>query len=204
MTEDIFVIDSNTEEGSSSPAKYVLIDKEEDFIQENVFAKEIVKDPRWFQIVCEKDGLELSTQRQYFPDPATAQSNDTYKKSVSIKQGLLTNFLRKFLGDDAVVKATSCTELVEQIDAMCKPKYSTTPLRVKLELVEGRGDYAGKFFTNISTFAPFENMDTPKAKSKLFVSKVDKEKLAQKLAEDSVTPDSDTGASVDPNIEATF
>lgn len=204
MTEDIFVIDGNTEEGSTSPSKYILIDKEEDFIQDNLFIREIVKGDGWFQIVAEKDGLEVSTQRQYYPDPQRSQSPDTYKKSVSIKQGLLTNLLRRFEGDNAVVKATSWDELVTVIDNKCKPKYKTTPLRGKLELVEGRGDYAGRFFTNISTFAPFENMSIPREKSKLFISKVDKEKLTQKLAEDSVSPDSDTGASVDSGIEATF
>lgn len=204
MTEDIFVIDGTTEEGSSTPNKYILIDKEEDFIQDNLFVKEIVKDSNWFQIVAEKDGLEVSTQRQYFPDPERAQSPETYKKSVAIKQGLLTNLLRRYAGETASVRAASWTELVERIENACKPKFKTTPLRAKLELVEGRGDYAGKYFTNISTFAPFENMTTPKAKSKLYVSKTDKQNLANKLSEDMVTPDTDSGASIDSDVEATF
>ena len=206
MAEDIFVIDTNTEEGSSTGGNYILINSEEDFIQENLFVKELVlsEDNRWYQITCEKDGKEVSTQRQYFPDPATAKDDASYKKAVSIKQALLTNFMRRFAGEQAVVKATSWPELVNRINMMCSPKYKLVPLRVKLELVEGRGQYEGKFFTNISTFAPFENMTVPRKQTKLFIGKVDKEKLAQKLAEDAVQADEDTGASVDPSIEATF
>jgi len=202
MVDDIFVIDGSTEE-STSNNKYILIDSEADFIQENVFVKELVlsDDGKWFQIICEKDGLEVSTQRQYFPDPAK-KDEPTYPKVVSIKKGLLTNFLRRFAGENANVKATSWVEFVQRVDMMCKPRYKTTPLRVKLELVEGRNDYAGKYYTNISTFAPFENMTT--AKSKLFVGKKDKQLLEFKLNEDRVAPDSDTSIGTDSEIAATF
>ncbi len=188
MSENIFNIDQNVEE--AAPSKYVLIEKEGDYIQDNVYIKslEIGEDNRFYIITAVKGGQEMQTQRQYFPDRSTAQNDETYKKAISIKQGLLANFLRKFKGEDATVQAASWTELVRKIDEECKSLYATTPLRVKLELVENKG----KYYSNISTFAPFERMEVPLSESRHKITARDKQMLRNKLSEDMIVPDSDS------------
>jgi|GEM_PF-5473595 len=192
MTEEnMFKIDSTTEE--STPSRFVLIDKEEDFIQDNVYIKSLELDPkeqRYFQINAEKNGQQMQTQRQYFPDIKTSQSEETFKKAVSIKKGLLTSLLRKFKGEDTEINARGWVDLVNKIEEACKPAYSTTPLRVKLELAEKDG----KYYTNISTFAPFESMTVPRSESTLKVTAKDKQMLRNKIQEEKVTPDSDIPA----------
>jgi len=190
MSENIFRIDSTTEE--ATPSKFVLVDKEEDFIQDNVYIKSVDIDPegRYFQIQAEKNGQQLQTQRQYFPERERSQSDETFKKAVSIKRGLLTSLLRKFHSEDPVIEATGWVDMVQKVDNLCKDKYATTPLRVKLELVENKG----KYYTNISTFAPFENMTVPRSETELKVTAKDRQMLANKSTEEKVTPDSDTPA----------
>ena len=192
---DFFKVDANTEETSSNTSNYVLVNSEEDFIQENVFAKEVVlsEDGRFYQIICTKDGKEMTTQRQYFPDRAKVESGqqteEKFLKASEIKKGLLVNFLRKFLGKEAVIDATGWQDFVNKVQARCSPKYATTPLRVKLELVESNSD--GKIYTNIATFGPFELMSEPK---KLTVTDKDRAMLAKKEAMVNTTPDNDGAA----------
>ncbi len=186
--ENLFSITNNTEE--TAGLNYITIEKEEDFVQENVLIKslELSEDGRFFIINAEKNGRNLQTQRQYFPDRETSQNEDTYKKAFSIKQGLLANFLRKFKGEDAVVDAQGWHDLVKKIDAACKPAYATTPLRVKLELVESKG----KYFSNIATFGPFELMTIPASESSLKITGKDRQMLRNKLREESIVPDKDS------------
>ena len=189
MSEDMFKINSDVEEGA--PSKYILIDKEEDFIQEGVFIKslELGEDNRYYTIIAEKNGQEIQTQRQYFPEKERSASEESYKKAFSIKLGLLANFTRKFLGEDAEIQASGWVELVKKTQEACKDLYMTTPLRVKLEIVENKG----KYYSNISTFGPFELMSVPKSESKLQVTPKDRQMLKAKLMDESVVPDKDPG-----------
>lgn len=189
--ENIFNIDPNVKE--STPSKFVLIEKEDDFVQDNVYIKSLELDPeenRYFQVTAERNGQQMQTQRQYFPDKSSARNEETFKKASQIKRGLLANILRKFKGEDAAVQADNWVDMVRKIDEACKPHYSSTPLRVKLELVENQG----KFYSNISTFSPFENMSVPSNQSKLRVTAKDKQMLRNKLEEEKVKPDSDSSS----------
>lgn len=196
MSENLFSISSQTEE--TTAGKYITVEKEADFIQENVLIKslELGDDNRFFVITAQKNGQEVQTQRQYFPDRSTSQNEDTYNKAFQIKQGLLANFMRKFLGEDANIEAAGWTDLVKKIQEACKPKYAETPLRVKLELVENKG----KYYTNISTFGPFELMTVPASESTLKITAKDRQMLKSKLMEDGVIPDTDKETKKDDDI----
>jgi len=196
MSEDMFKIDSGVKE--TAPSKYVTVEKEEDFVQENVYIKslELSDDGRYYSITAEKNGQDMQTQRQYFPDRASSQSDDTYQKAVSIKRGLLANFMRKFLGEDAVIAASGWAEFVKKIDEACKPHYKTTPLRAKMELVENKG----KYYTNISTFGPFELMTVPASESTLKITAKDRQMLRNKLKEESIVPDTDSNSGKDDDV----
>lgn len=189
MSDDIFKIDENVQE--ELPSKYLIIDKEEDFIQDGVFIKDIEIDPegRYFSIIATKDGKELQTQRQYFPERERARSEETFKKAASIKQALLTNILRKFKGEDATLTATSWIDLVTKVRDICKPYFESTPLRVKLELVQNKG----KYYTNISTFAPFELMSVERKDTNHKITEKDRQMLKNKLTDATATPDVDPG-----------
>jgi len=189
MSDDIFKIDENVQE--ELPSKYLIIDKEEDFIQDNVFIKDIEIDPegRYFSIIATKDGKELQTQRQYFPERERARSEETFKKAASIKQALLTNILRKFKGEDATLTATSWIDLVTKVRDICKPHFESTPLRAKLELVQNKG----KYYTNISTFAPFELMSVERKDTNHKITEKDRQMLKNKLTDATATPDVDPG-----------
>lgn len=196
MEKNMFSINNQVEE--TAPSRYVTVEKEEDFIQEGVHIKslELDDDGRFYIITAEKNGQEMQTQRQYFPDRATAQSDTTYQKAFTIKQGLLANFMRKFLGEDANIDASGWIDLVKKIDTSCKPHYASVPLRVKLELVENKG----KYYSNISTFGPFELMSIPLSESKLKITAKDRQMLKNKLAEESLVPDADKETKKDDNI----
>lgn len=196
MSENMFSINSKVEE--TAPSRYVTVEKEEDFIQENVLIKslELSDDGRFYIITAHKNGQEMQTQRQYFPDRASSQSDESYKKAFSIKQGLLANFMRKFLGEDANIEAAGWIDLVKKIEAACKPHYATTPLRVKLELVENKG----KYYSNITTFGPFELMTVPLSESNHKITAKDRQMLKNKTAEESLVPDTDKDKPKDDNI----
>ena len=190
--ESMFVLDSSTKE--STPSKFLIIDKEDDFIQEGVIIKSLEVDPeeeKYFQITAEKEGQLMQTQRQWFPEKERAASEESYKKSVSIKKGLLASLLRKFQGGDANIQASSWPDFVRKIDEACKAHYADTPLRVKLELVENKG----KYYTNISTFAPFESLTIPTSESQMKITAKDKQMLRNKIEEERITPDTDTSTS---------
>lgn len=196
MSENMFSINSQVEE--TAPGKYIIVEKEEDFVQEGVLIKslELGEDNRFYIITAVKNGQEMQTQRQYFPDRASSQSDESYKKAFSIKQGLLANFMRKFLGEDANIDASGWTDLVKKIDAACKPHYPNVPLRVKMELVENKG----KYYTNISTFGPFELMTVPVSESTLKITSKDRQMLKNKMVEERVVPDADKDTKKDDDI----
>ncbi len=196
MSENLFSITNDTEE--TVGLNYITVDKEEDFVQDNLLVKslELSEDGRFFIITAEKNGKTIQTQRQYFPDRSTAQNDESFKKAFSIKQGLLAHFLRRFKGEDAVIDAEGWQDLVKKIDAACKPLYATIPLRTKLELVENKG----KYYSNISTFGPFEHMSIPRSESVLKITGKDRVMLKNKLREESIVPDKDVDTKKDDDI----
>ncbi len=196
MSNNLFSITNTTEE--TVGLNYITVEKEEDFVQDNLIIKslELSEDGRYFVINGEKNGKTVQTQRQYFPERETAQNEETYKKAFSIKQGLLAHFLRKFKGEDAVVDAEGWQDLVRKIDAACKSLYPTTLLRTKLELVENKG----KYYSNISTFGPFESTTVPRSESALKLTGKDRQMLRNKLREESIVPDKDADIKKDDDI----
>jgi hypothetical protein len=199
-------ITADTQE--STGGNYYQVTKEEDFIVENVIAKELkydsVNGSDYFEIIAStKDGREIKSGYQFIPNKEKATSDEAFAKSVSMRQGLLTNFLRRFKGDQAVLQATTWKEAVEKIQADCAPHYSSTPLRAKVALNKSSKD--AKYYTNLSVFAPFENMTTPREQTRHIVTNRDKLDLANKNREDAVTPDSDVAAkTVDASTADTF
>lgn len=188
-------ITADTQE--SVGGNYYQITREEDFIVENVHVKELkydsVNGSDYFEIIVStKDGRELRSGYQFIPDKGKSKSEEAYNKAMSLRQGLLTNLLRRYKGEQAVLEAASWKEAVDKVNAACSPLYESTPLRAKLML--GKSSKDGKYYTNISVFAPFENMTVPKAESRHIITNKDKLDLANKNREDSVTPDPDMPA----------
>jgi hypothetical protein len=198
--------DSTTPEAPSNNFKYITVDKESDFIQEGLCLKpiEVSDDRRYFTITAfDANGLEVSTERQYFPNPTTSKDEKTYKKASEIKKSLLLSYARKLRGPNYSITNLQYSNdsfenpwiaLIERINKDCAPSLKTQ-IRVKLNLVKSSSN--SKWYTNISTFGPFENMNAPR---EMMISKTDKENLSQKLNDDSVAPDKDPNGDSGVNV----
>lgn len=200
-------ITADTQESMGGGGNYFQIQRDEDFILENVLMKElrydVINDKEYFEITTvTKDGKELKSGYQFIPDKSRSNSEEAFNKAVSMRQGLLTNILRRYKGEQAVLEANSWKEAVEKINATCSPMYETTPLRVKLALNKSIKD--SKYYTNISVFAPFENMTVPKEQTRHIISNRDKLDLANKNREDSVRPDPEPVKAVDSSVADSF
>lgn len=192
--EEIIGFDQNTSEGKTS-GNFIIIKEEKDFIQENVFIKTIEFKENYFEVTIEKDGATANL-RKYIPSRERAKSEDSYKKAVEINTSLLANIGRRFMGEKYAPQSKTWEDMILRINKDCSSKFSSTPLRCKLTLELSKDN---KYFTKISPFAPFENMNIACG---LYVSNKDKEALraANELREanKNITPDSDEST---PGVE---
>lgn len=174
----------------STGVQYFNVNAPDDFVQLCKIT-DIVIENDYFQVVGKvKSGEVISTSRQYYPDEKRATSPEKYQKAINIRLALIANILRRFYGEDYVLEVpegTGWTEMLKMVKEKCEPHFDKTLLWVKLVIEKSPKGY----FTNISSFAPFENYVADKA-PKLKTTAQDINALKERNEAVQATPDSDT------------
>jgi len=186
MAENLFVINEGTSEGTS---KNINVREEVDFIQQGKLTKyELSEDNRYIQIEFTNTRGQVSNRRMYLPkDASEYQSDDKYKKAISIFMGNMANVSRKYMGDTYTTQGNTALEIAIKVIKDITPKLSTVVLFCLMELNEtDKG-----IFTNVGSFSPFSMTG-----SDLVVSKKQKDLLQKKLA---YKPDTDTMPTIPGN-----
>lgn len=143
--------------------------------------------------VREKDGKTAS--RKYFEptiDGNYVKTEEELEKVGNKFNTLMANLTRRFLGDNYVVEnVSSFEEYCKRIAADIKrvPGWDKKEMRVKVVL--NKDDYP-----TLPGYAPaFEDASVPLAESKLKIGQYDK------VESDNVTPDADTNAATEEDLE---
>jgi len=182
MSDNLFVIDSTTNEGSGS--KNIVIYGEADFIQECEITKyELSADKLYIQAeVVNKQG-KTSNARYYLPKAKESyETEDKYKTAVRIFLGNMANIARKFKGEDYKVEGKDALDVAEKVIAAITPMLKGKKLFVLFELTEN----SKGIFSRIGSFSPFAN----NAKD-LIISQKQKD-LLEKRKNGTTKPDAET------------
>jgi hypothetical protein len=178
-----FVIDETTQEGG---AKYITVNKVEDFIQPNlkVTKLEIPEGANYIDIEAANSGGLVVGKRLYFPKAKEDYSDEKkYLNAVKIFMGNMACIGRRFMGESYKATGTTAMEVAKKVIVDVTPKLGTKTVYGLLELREGSD---GKLYSNLDSYKPFSDDGKD-----LTVSAKQIQLLREKLSTSSVKPDAD-------------
>ena len=154
MSENLFVIDENSNDGTS---KYIGIRNEDDFIKFGKLTKyAISEDGKYIEAnFTTKDGLSLRFDKRYnLPiSKENYKSEEKYNKAVQIFLNNMVNIGKKFKGDTYKVSGTDALDLAKKVIADITPLMKTKDIWAFFELEEKEKG----IFPNLGSFSPFGN-----------------------------------------------
>lgn len=181
--ENLFVIDSTTNEGTS---KSIFINSEADFVQQGKITKlELSEDNKFYMVnFTNKAGQSLKYDKRYYlpKDKSEYADEEKYKKAVQIFLSNMANLGRKFKGEDYKVEGSSALDVALKVIGAVKPLLNKEIFAFFELEKKDKG-----IFPNLGSFSPFGTI-----KEELMVKINAKQKeLLEEKRNYKTSPDSD-------------